>query len=234
MFAATLVGSCRPLVFARGVGNGFKNVTKHLRVIVVRGVADGGNNSPAGELSSVGYSQEFHDIEEKQALLHHHENLRANLRSRIKSRGGVETEFKAAEVTQQHFGGALATLVFGAALLSERLNGVGIVQNLELHNKGFHPILLVSIAFLLCASAWPEKRESENPGLLVRIQMAGARFAYIGLASAIAAEMFTGKGVLALLDIETGVEAFSDVEAVMIFLTMLVLTGPHYREIDSS
>ena len=135
------------------------------------------------------------------------------------------------ETTQQHFGGALATLVFGAALLSERLNGVGIVQNLELHNKGFHPVLLFSIATLLCAAAWPERREWENPGLLARIQMAGARVAYLGLAAAIAAEMVTGIGVLSLMDIETGIEAFSDVEAVMIFLTMLVLTGPQSRSI---
>lgn len=135
------------------------------------------------------------------------------------------------ETTQQHFGGALATLVFGAALLSERLNGVGIVQNLELHNKGFHPVLLFSIALLLCAAAWPEKREWGSPGLLARIQMAGARVAYLGLAAAIAAEMVTGIGVLSLMDIETGVEAFSDVEAVMVFLTMLVLTGPQTRSI---
>ena len=135
------------------------------------------------------------------------------------------------ETTQQHFGGALTTLVFGAILLSERLNGVGIVQNLELHNKGFHPVLLFSIAALLCAAAWPERREWGNPGLLARIQMAGARVAYLGLAAAIAAEMVTGIGVLSLMDIETGVEAFSDVEAVMIFLTMLVLTGPQTREI---
>jgi len=136
------------------------------------------------------------------------------------------------EVTSQHFGGALTTLVFGAALLSERLNGVGIVQNLELHNKGFHPVLLSAILMLLVASAWPERREWKNPTLLVRIQMAGARFAYLGLAGAIAAEMVTGRGVLSLLDVETGVEAFSDVEAVLIFLTMLVLTGPQSREIQ--
>lgn len=136
------------------------------------------------------------------------------------------------EVTSQHFGGALTTLVFGAALLSERLNGVGIVQNLELHNKGFHPVLLSAIMILLVASAWPEKREWKNPTLLVRIQMAGARFAYLGLAGSIAAEMVTGRGVLSLLDVETGIEAFSDVEAVLIFLTMLVLTGPQSREIS--
>lgn len=130
------------------------------------------------------------------------------------------------ETTPQHFGGALTTLIFGAALLSERLNGVGIVQNLELHNKGFHPVLLASIVVLLCASAWPEKQERNNPSVLVRIQMAGARVAYLGLAGAIAAEMFTGKGILTLLDFETGVEVVSDIEAVLAFAVMLFLTGP--------
>jgi len=146
-------------------------------------------------------------------------------------RSSMEKQGVQSETTQQHFGGALTTLIFGASLLSERLNGVGIVQNLELHNKGFHPILLSSILMLITASAWPEKRERENPGLLVRVQMAGARFAYLGLAATIASEMFTGRGVLSLLDVETGVEAFSDVEAVLIFLTMLVLTGPQSREV---
>lgn len=135
------------------------------------------------------------------------------------------------ETTPQHFGGALTTLIFGAALLSERLNGVGIVQNLELHNKGFHPVLLASIVVLLCASAWPEKQESNNPTFLVRIQMAGARIAYLGLAGAIAAEMFTGKGILTLLDFETGVEVVSDIEAVLAFAAMLFLTGPQTRSI---
>jgi len=102
------------------------------------------------------------------------------------SDGGIET-------TPQHFGGALATLIFGAALLSERLNGIGIVQNLELHNEGLHPVLLGSIALLMAAAAWPEARENSSPGLIVRLQMAGARIAYLGLAGSIAAEMFTGK-----------------------------------------
>ena len=136
------------------------------------------------------------------------------------------------EDMEQHFGGSLATLIFGASLLSERLNGVGIVQNLELHNHGFHPVLLGMIAVLLCASAWPERRERESPGLLVRIQMAGARIAYLGLAATIAAEMFTGKGVLKLLDVETGVEAVTDIEAVVVFLTMLILVGPQSRKLD--
>jgi hypothetical protein len=135
----------------------------------------------------------------------------------------------AVETTSQHFGGALTTLVFGAVLLSERLNGIGIVQNLELHNKGFHPVLLGSILGLMCAAAWPEKNERLNPSKMVRMQMAFARIAYLGLAGAIAAEIYTGKGILTLMDFETGVEAISDVEAVLAFAAMLFLTGPQSR-----
>jgi len=133
------------------------------------------------------------------------------------------------ETTSTHFGGALITLVFGAALLSERLNGIGIVQNLELHNEGFHPVLLGSILGLMCAAAWPEKNERLNPSKMVRMQMAFARIAYLGFAGAIAAEIYTGKGILTILDFETGVEAISDVEAVLAFAAMLFLTGPQSR-----
>ena len=135
----------------------------------------------------------------------------------------------AVETTSQHFGGALTTLDFGAVLLSERLNGIGMVQNLELHNKGFHPVLLGSILGLMCAAAWPEKNERLNPSKMVRMQMAFARIAYLGLAGAIAAEIYTGKGILTLMDFETGVEAISDVEAVLAFAAMLFLTGPQSR-----
>jgi hypothetical protein len=136
-----------------------------------------------------------------------------------------------AETTPQHFGGALTTLLFGAVLLSERLNGVGIVQALELQNKGFHPVLLGSILILMAAAAWPEKRERGNPSTIVVIQMAAARVAYLGLAGTIAAEIFTGKGILSLLDIETGVEAVSDAEAVLAFLACLILTGPNSKRV---
>lgn len=135
------------------------------------------------------------------------------------------------ETTPQHFGGALTTLLFGAVLLSERLNGVGIVQALELQNKGFHPFLLGSILVLMVAAAWPEERERGNPPTIVRVQMAAARVAYLGLAGTIAAEIFTGKGILSLLDIETGVEVVSDAEAVLAFLACLILTGPNSKRV---
>jgi hypothetical protein len=132
------------------------------------------------------------------------------------------------EAASSSLGGAIATLVFGAALLSERLNGIGIVQNLELHDKGAHPLLVGSIAGLLLAAAWPDQREAPqqpNAGFVAQLQKSVSRLAYVGLAGAIAAEMYTGKGILALLDVETGVEVLSDVEALAAFVLMIFLTG---------
>jgi len=39
------------------------------------------------------------------------------------------------------------------------------------------------------------------------------------------------QGVLSILDIETGIEALSDIEAVLCFMLMLILTGPQTRTI---
>lgn len=138
------------------------------------------------------------------------------------------------DVEAVSLGGSVATLIFGAALLSERLNGVGIVQSVELHNKGAHPLLLGSIVGLLAAAVWPGQSSMLNMELtpispVVKMKALVARLAFVGLAAAIAAEMITGKGVLALLDIETGVEVLSDVEAVLAFMVMIILTGPSKR-----
>jgi hypothetical protein len=123
-------------------------------------------------------------------------------------------------------GGAIATLVFGASLMSERLNGIGLVQNLELHNRGADPLLLAAIAGLLAATVWPDKRQEPNLSFVGMLQNGVGRLAYFGLAGAIGAEMWTGRGILCLLDFETGVEALSDVEAIVAFLLMILLTGP--------
>lgn len=167
------------------------------------------------------------DPTEAQKIVHGNQSVGVTRSRRRYNRGKwQEQEY---ENAPQHFGGALTTLLFGAVLLSERLNGIGIVQALELQNQGFHPLLLASILALMVAAAWPEERERKNPSVLVRIQMAAARVAYLGLAGAIAAEMFTGKGILALVDIETGVEAVSDIEAVIAFIVFVFLTGPQSR-----
>lgn len=56
-------------------------------------------------------------------------------------------------------------------------------------------------------------------------QLAG-RAAFGGLAAALVAEVWAGKGLLALLEVETGAQALSEVEALLAALLLLVLTGP--------
>lgn len=56
-------------------------------------------------------------------------------------------------------------------------------------------------------------------------QLAG-RAAFGGLSAALAVEVWTGKGLLALLEIETGAAALSEAEALLAALLLLVLTGP--------
>jgi hypothetical protein len=120
------------------------------------------------------------------------------------------------------------TLLFflQATLLSERLNGMGIVQNLELHNDRMHPLLISVVAALLTAAVLPSKPRTEANDLTDTLRGAAGRIAYVGLAGTIVAEMFTGSGILTLLDIETGVEVLSDMEGVAAFVAMLLLTGP--------
>lgn len=154
---------------------------------------------------------------------------------------------------EYEFGGALATMVLGAALLSERLNGKGIIASLELeHHDMMHPILLFSVISLVAAALWPSQRSLEEAtgGMMSTVNSANenggslmkkgeerwvvigktargmmSRIAYLGLAGSIAAEMYTGRGLLALLDVETGVEALTEMEAGLAFLTMILLTN---------
>ena len=128
---------------------------------------------------------------------------------------------------EYQFGGALATMVLGAALLSERLNGKGLIASLELEHHEMHPLLVFAVISLSVAALWPSKgKKAEgvmNFGRLARAAI--TRMAYLGLAGSIAAEMYTGRGLLALLDIETGVEALTEVEAGLAFLSMILLTN---------
>jgi hypothetical protein len=136
------------------------------------------------------------------------------------------------EVQEYHVGGAIATLVFSAALLSERLNGAGVVQSLELHEQGAHPLLVATVFGLLAAAVWPDGRErAPAAGLAQRAQRAGGRIAMAALAGAISIEMVTKQGLLAWLDVvETGVEAVTDVEMIVILLGLVVLTTPPLRK----
>lgn len=56
--------------------------------------------------------------------------------------------------------------------------------------------------------------------------MLAGRVGYAALAGTIATEMATGRGALAALSVETGVQELEEAEAVLAFLMMLLLTGP--------
>ncbi len=95
--------------------------------------------------------------------------------------------------SKQHFSGSICTLLFGASLLSERLNGCGIVEQLELH-EGFEQLLITAVVGLTIAAIWPpNKEEMATYDRMDSLQQIAARFSYGGLAGMIAAEMATGK-----------------------------------------
>jgi hypothetical protein len=170
-----------------------------------------------------------------------------------------------------------------ATLLSERLNGVGVVEQLELWNKGLDPVILFTIGSLVVAGLMPRRPPHEagtQEAAVFDVQNFAGRLSFLGLAATLGAEMVTGKvggvgarlqcrpgllawdgvgctsmadlhrpilpqgcskvppapnrtlhacamvqGLLALLQIDTGVE-LSEVEGVLAFLAMLILTGP--------
>lgn len=108
--------------------------------------------------------------------------------------------------------------------MSERINGCGIVQQLELDHPHIEPVLLGVAGILAVAAAWPAKRKAADATELIR-QLAG-RAAFGGLAAALVAEVWMGKGLLALLEVETGAEALTEAEALLAALLMMVLTKP--------
>lgn len=91
-----------------------------------------------------------------------------------------------------------------AALLSERVNGAGMVQMLELGHPHLEPVLLGVSAILGVAAVWPSKRPARGMADMAH-QLAG-RVAFAGLSAAIATEVWTGQGLLALLHIDTNVQ----------------------------
>lgn len=119
-----------------------------------------------------------------------------------------------------------------ASLLSERLNGAGLVQQLELAegNMFVDPLIWLVTGGLLVAALYPSSRPQAEHGAAyagaVDVQNLAGRISFLGLATTLATEMITGKGLLALLHVDTGVE-LSEVEGILAFLVMLILTGPH-------
>lgn len=87
-------------------------------------------------------------------------------------------------------------------LLGERVTGNGAVQSLELSATGvplweIEPVLGIIVLALCVAAVWPSTVKTEEgkpkPGFFERIQNVSGRFACLGLASTITAEVVTGK-----------------------------------------
>lgn len=138
------------------------------------------------------------------------------------------------QASRGKFLGRLAVLILGAVLLSERITGKGAVQQLEISATGvplweIEPVLGVVVLALSAAALWPNSRKSRTDrqnklAFFQRIQNLSGRFACLGLASAITAEVITGKGTLTLLNVETGMDSVSELEAIGAFVVMLLLT----------
>ncbi|KAL3153944.1 hypothetical protein ABBQ32_013505 [Trebouxia sp. C0010 RCD-2024] len=133
----------------------------------------------------------------------------------------------------EKFLGRLAVLILGAVLLGERITGNGAVQQLEISATGvplweIEPVLGIVVLALCVSAVWPSTVKVEEgkpkPGFLERIQNVSGRFACLGLASTITAEVVTGKGTLTLLNVETGLDTVSELEAIGAFVVMLLLT----------
>ena len=89
-----------------------------------------------------------------------------------------------------------------AVLLGERVTGNGAVQQLEISATGvplweIEPVLGIIVLALCISAVWPSTVKVEEgkpkPGFLERIQNVSGRFACLGLASTITAEVVTGK-----------------------------------------
>ncbi|KAL4458177.1 hypothetical protein ABPG75_013042 [Micractinium tetrahymenae] len=139
------------------------------------------------------------------------------------ARVGTGAQTGITEDASRDFASSLALMVLGAALISERLYGEGIVAALELDHPHVEPLLWGIAGTLALAAGWPAKRRAESATALVR-QLAG-RLAFAGLCASLVTELVTGNGLLALLQIDTGAQ-LSEAEALLAALTMLVLTGP--------
>lgn len=129
---------------------------------------------------------------------------------------------------RREFWGKLSVLSLVAALLGERVTGKGVVQALDLAVGvpmwELDPVLALPVgALLLAAFTPPRSLAGVPPAALLRGGL--YRFAHAALAAAIVTEAVTGQGVLALLELETGVGEVSEIEAVSAFFALLFATA---------
>ncbi|CAL8466739.1 g6275 [Coccomyxa elongata] len=182
--------------------------------------------------------QAIHNILSQVAELQH--DVKSVTRSVLEGKPllSVERQEVEEQEAKERFVGRLIVLVLGAVLIGERITGKGAVQALD-HAVGvplweIEPLLGAIVVGLLIAALYPrrrqlvqdaQRRKKEFGDWLADAQVWVRRLACVSLASTIVVEVVTGKGALALLDIETGVETLSEIEAGAAFLIMLFLTA---------
>lgn len=137
----------------------------------------------------------------------------------------------------------LASLGFGAVLVGERVSGRGLVQALG-HPTGIQLYemdtgLGVLVGALLVGGLAPTKwiYSSVNEpasSVLDDLPALFGRLSCLGLAATITAEAITGKGVLGLLNLQTGTETLTEIEAGVVFLVLLLLTNLRSKPTHSS
>lgn len=138
------------------------------------------------------------------------------------------------ELLRETFAGRVAILSLGAMLLGERLTGRGIVATLN-HNTNIplwemEPLLAFGVFALFFVALYPSKSPLLQPttkgkDIWKGTQRLFGRVACLLLAGTIVTEVVTGKGALALFNIETGKEALDEVEIIVAFLMLIFLTA---------
>lgn len=136
--------------------------------------------------------------------------------------------------------GKISCLALGAVLLAERLTGEGVLTYIcekQPSLDELHPLVGLWIVGLVIAAVAPTKskpQQSEAFTSAERVQLWAGRAACLGLAAVLTIELTTGQGLLELMDVETGVEELTDIEAIAAFFTLLILTGKRKHDPERS
>ena len=119
-----------------------------------------------------------------------------------------------------------------AILASERITGQGAIQALDLAVGvplwEVEAPIAVLVGVLLLGGLSPSPITDRTPGGLIKSALYRASF--LGLAAVLVCEAATGRGALATLELETGVGALTEVEAVAVFVALVLLTSPTRKE----
>lgn len=128
----------------------------------------------------------------------------------------------------------LASLGFGAVLVGERVSGGGFVEaigrptGVPLYELDLGIAFVVLCLFVggLVPSRFIYKSVTEKPlSIFDDIPALVGRISCIGLGLTIATEAITGKGILGILNIQTGTNTLSALEFAIVFVVLFFVTN---------